>query len=464
MRFNRTCGRVPHATQGPMLCYRGIISTDIIDMKKYAFILCLFAVALKNLLPTVIHYCFTITIDKAENEYDFIVVGAGTSGCVVAARLSEASNTRVLVLEAGGKDLLDPLISVPAFYSRALRSHLDWNFETVEQKHACKSLRGKKSRWPRGKVLGGTSAINAMIYNRGSPYDYDLWSELGAEGWNYSQVLPFYEKLENREQDNSRKSEDAPLHITTLKGLDKVGAFMEAGTELGYQIKKEYDDNFEGFYRVDATINQGKRETASTAYLRPAVRKRPDQLHVVVNAHVDKIIFEKQRAVGVTFLKDGKGSLVRAKKEVIISAGAVSTPHLLMLSGVGNKDHLEKLNITSVADLPGVGSNLQDHFLTFGGFVEIEKKTKSMISRIIDFVSNLSYIWSGKGFYGNNGVCNAYAMINVGNVTQPRADIVQLLMFSFETTVNKANTQNFLATVIHGFAQKFSKINQMTKF
>uniref|UniRef100_H2YFP7 Glucose-methanol-choline oxidoreductase N-terminal domain-containing protein n=1 Tax=Ciona savignyi TaxID=51511 RepID=H2YFP7_CIOSA len=304
--------------------------------------------------------------------------GAGTSGCVVASRLSEANNTRVLVLEAGDEDVPNAVISVPGMYGQAFNTKLDWGFETIPQKQACKSL-----RWPRGKVLGGSSSINALIYTRGSPRDFDLWSQMGATGWNYSEILPFYKKLESSGARDPLKmrGNDGPLRTTMFRELEKSEDFVNAGLELG-------DCNggqFEGFHFVEATMRNGARETASTAYIRPAVRERPNQLHVVVNAQVEKVVFEGKTAVGVTFIKNGIRSFVRARKEVILSAGAVSTPHLLMLSGIGDKRHLSSLNITTIADIPGVGANLQDHFLTFGHFIDVEAKVRSLYDFLLKY-------------------------------------------------------------------------------
>uniref|UniRef100_H2YFP6 Glucose-methanol-choline oxidoreductase N-terminal domain-containing protein n=1 Tax=Ciona savignyi TaxID=51511 RepID=H2YFP6_CIOSA len=306
---------------------------------------------------------------------EYIVLGAGTSGCVVASRLSEANNTRVLVLEAGDEDVPNAVISVPGMYGQAFNTKLDWGFETIPQKQACKSL-----RWPRGKVLGGSSSINALIYTRGSPRDFDLWSQMGATGWNYSEILPFYKKLESSGARDPLKmrGNDGPLRTTMLRELEKSEDFVNAGLELGYKKGDCNGGQFEGFHFVEATMRNGARETASTAYIRPAVRERPNQLHVVVNAQVEKVVFEGKTAVGVTFIKNGIRSFVRARKEVILSAGAVSTPHLLMLSGIGDKRHLSSLNITTIADIPGVGANLQDHFLTFGHFIDVEAKVRSL--------------------------------------------------------------------------------------
>uniref|UniRef100_H2YFP4 Glucose-methanol-choline oxidoreductase N-terminal domain-containing protein n=1 Tax=Ciona savignyi TaxID=51511 RepID=H2YFP4_CIOSA len=348
-------------------------------------------------------------------EYDFIVVGAGTSGCVVASRLSEANNTRVLVLEAGDEDVPNAVISVPGMYGQAFNTKLDWGFETIPQKQACKSLYNQKSRWPRGKVLGGSSSINALIYTRGSPRDFDLWSQMGATGWNYSEILPFYKKLESSGARDPLKmrGNDGPLRTTMFRELEKSEDFVNAGLELGYKKGDCNGGQFEGFHFVEATMRNGARETASTAYIRPAVRERPNQLHVVVNAQVEKVVFEGKTAVGVTFIKNGIRSFVRARKEVILSAGAVSTPHLLMLSGIGDKRHLSSLNITTIADIPGVGANLQDHFLTFGHFIDVEAKVRSLYDFLLEFVSIFSYIWSGTGKIANNMVCNAFALFTL---------------------------------------------------
>ncbi len=289
--------------------------------------------------------------------YDYIIVGAGSAGCALANRLTEDPTTTVLLLEAGGPDDAQE-IHIPVAFSSLFKSPLDWAYETEEQPH----LNNRRLYWPRGKVLGGSSSINAMVYIRGNRRDYDHWSELGNDGWSYEDVLPYFKKAENEERGASEyHGTGGPLNVTDHRTLNPLShAFVEAGVEVGMPLMNDFN-GFEqdgvGFYQV--TQRQGLRHSAAVGYVHP-ILNRPNftlQTHSLVTG----VTFEGTRAVGVTYMQNGEKQQANANKEVILSGGAINSPQLLLLSGIGPADHLKALGIPVVADLPGVGQNLQDH-------------------------------------------------------------------------------------------------------
>jgi choline dehydrogenase len=292
--------------------------------------------------------------------YDYIVVGAGSAGCVLAARLTEDHSTRVLLVEAGGPDSARE-IHIPVAFGKLFKGANDWAYFTEEQP----GLTGRRLFWPRGKVLGGSSSINAMMYIRGNRADYDEWRDAGNEGWGYDDLLPYFRRSENQERGVSRyHSVGGPLCVSDLRDANPVSrAFVEAGVEAGLPANDDFNGARQegvGFYQV--TQKRGSRHSTAAAFLVPALRR--SNLTVATHAHVTRVVIENGRATGVEFVRGGKTERATAEREVILSGGAINSPQLLMLSGLGPADELRTLGIEVVADLPGVGQNLQDHLFS----------------------------------------------------------------------------------------------------
>jgi choline dehydrogenase len=290
--------------------------------------------------------------------YDYIIVGAGSAGCVLAQRLTEDPATSVLLLEAGGNDDTVPQIHDPAKPFDLVHTAVDWNFATEDEPH----LNHRKIEWPRGRVLGGSSSINYMVYVRGNRYDFDHWRALGNEGWSYADVLPYFKKAENRERGASAyHGAGGPLNVFDPPTVNPLtSAFIEAGVDLGWPRNDDANGaSQEGFGTFQNTIRNGQRNSTAVGYLHP-VMNRPN-LTVWTDTLATRVLFEGTRAVGVAYLKNGRQEHIRASHEVILSGGTINSPQLLMLSGVGPGEHLHQVGIRVVADVPGVGENLQDH-------------------------------------------------------------------------------------------------------
>ena len=292
---------------------------------------------------------------------DFIIVGAGSAGCAMAYRLSEEASNKVLVIEYGGTDA-GPLIQMPAALSYPMNMKTyDWGFQSEPEPH----LGNRRLATPRGKVIGGSSSINGMVYVRGHARDFDHWEESGAKGWSYADVLPYYKRQENWHDgghggDPNWRGTDGPLHVTRGPRENPLfQAFVDAGKQAGYEVTGDYNgEKQEGFGPMEQTVWNGRRWSAANAYLKPAL-KRPNV--EIIRAFARKIVIEDGKAVGVEIERGGKIEVVRASREVIISASSINSPKLLMLSGIGPAEHLKSHGIDVVADRAGVGQNLQDH-------------------------------------------------------------------------------------------------------
>jgi choline dehydrogenase len=294
----------------------------------------------------------------ATNHYDFIIVGAGSAGCVLANRLSADPANKVLLLEAGGKDR-NPLFRLPMLMGKLFHSGIyNWHYHTEPEPY----LNGRSLYWPRGKVLGGTSTINGMIYVRGNRHDYDRWAQMGAQGWSYDEVLPAFRRSENHIQRNGEfHNAEGELTVCRARGSNPLmDIFCEAGRQAGYPLNDDFNGaSQEGFGRYDFTIKKGKRWSTSWAFLRPAMGRA--NLTILTGAETSRLIIDKGRAVGVEFRRNGTVAKAYSGRDIILSAGVVNTPKALLLSGIGPADELKSVGLTAVHDLPGVGKNLQDH-------------------------------------------------------------------------------------------------------
>lgn len=293
-------------------------------------------------------------------QAEYVVVGAGSAGCAVACRLAEAGK-RVLIIEHGGSDR-GPFIQMPGALSYPMNmARYDWGFRTEPEPH----LGGRRLAVPRGKVVGGSSSINGMIYVRGHARDYDHWRDQGAAGWGYADVLPYFKRLECWDDgghggDPAWRGTDGPLHVTRGRRDNPLTrAFVEAGRQAGYPVTGDYNGHRqEGFGPFDMTVHKGERWSAAKAYLRPALKRDNCTL---VRALARRVVMEQGRATGVEVERGGRIETIGAEREVILAASSINTPKLLMLSGIGPAAHLAEHGIDVVADRPGVGRNLQDH-------------------------------------------------------------------------------------------------------
>ena len=371
-------------------------------------------------------------------DYDYIVVGAGTAGCVVAARLSEDPNATVLLLEAGGPDTKKE-IHVPLAYGTLQRSEVDWKYSTVPQKDTCLALDGQRSRWPRGKVMGGTGAINAMTYTRGNRDDYDEWAEVfGADGWSYRDVLPYFKKSEDYRAeggDGGYHGVGGPMAVEKGKlQLPIAKAFVEAGRDLGYEPVDYNGESQVGFSDSQFLIANGVRVTSASAFLHP-VRHRTN-LFVVPGKAVRNLHFEADDTVGGVYVVDAhqykysSPVLVRARREVVLSAGAIDSPRILMQSGIGPGEHLREVGIETRRDLP-VGKNLQDHPMVPLSFFIPSAKLSDGIALSKPYVESFSSLFQYLVYGGGPlalGPNPAQAFIHSGVNPQDKRPDLQLIL------------------------------------
>lgn len=295
-----------------------------------------------------------------EETFDYVVVGAGSAGCVLAARLSEDPDVRVLVLEYGGSDR-SVIIQMPSAFSLPMNTkRYNWHYETAEEPH----LGGRRLHCPRGKVLGGSSSINGLVYIRGHAYDFDEWESLGARDWSYRNCLPYFKRAEHfKFGGDAYRGGDGPLHTNNGNNMANplYGAWVEAGAQAGYAKTDDCNGYLqEGFGAMHMTVKDGVRWSTANAYLRPAMG-RPN-LKVVTHAMTREIVLEGRRAAGVRYEVDGgEVRLARVRREVLVAAGPIGSPHLLQRSGIGPGEVLQRAGVAVKHHLPGVGANLQDH-------------------------------------------------------------------------------------------------------
>lgn len=297
-------------------------------------------------------------------DFDYVVVGGGLAGCVVASRLTEDPDTTVLLLEAGGEGNVLTRLPIGTFY--LWDSAFDWQYRSVEQQFSAQYLNDRVIKLPAGKILGGGSMLNTLLWVRGTKYDYERWSEMGIKGWSYEENLPYYIKTESVNirslQGSPRRGYSGPVIINYNAYQSEVAqAIIDAGGDLrGYKTDVDYNDGHRlGFSRAQSDILYGMRYDSARAYIDP-IRETRSNLFVLTNAMATKVLFENKRAIGVSFVKSGKEETAFARKEVIVAAGGIGSPKLLLLSGVGPADHLKDMGIEQIHELP-VGKNLHDH-------------------------------------------------------------------------------------------------------
>ncbi len=322
--------------------------------------------------------------------FDFIIIGAGSAGCVLANRLSENDMHSVLLLEAGGLDEKQE-IHVPAAFSKLFKTKVDWNYTTTGQQNA----QNRNIYQPRGKVIGGCSSINAMIYIRGNKVDFDEWEAEGNEGWGYDSVLPYFKKSERQEREaDAYHNENGLLnvadHISPYK-LSKqfINAAREAGFSANYDFNSGVQEGF-GFFQVNQ--KDGQRHSAADAFLKPAIGRT--NLQVETNTHVSQIRTENGRAIAVVYEKEGMVHEITVQREVILSAGTFASPQILMLSGIGNGEHLREMGVEVRHHLPGVGQNLHDHPIFP---ITVSSRKRKTLDRAETFINLYRYLKKKKG-------------------------------------------------------------------
>jgi choline dehydrogenase len=355
----------------------------------------------------------------ADSKFDFIVVGAGTAGCVIANRLSENSGNTVLLIEAGGPD--DSLnIRIPILVANILRDeHFTWPFMTVPQIHA----NGKQHLWVRGKVLGGSGSINGSIFVRGDPMEYDAWRDQGCRGWSYADLLPYFKQFEDFPAGDPRvRGRGGPIGITKLDEFNELSdAFVAAADQAGYRKVSDYNDgsHYEGSAYIQISTRNGLRSNSAFEYLRPAKKRK--NLTVLTGAEAARVLIENKSAVGVEFRQNGTLVRVRANREVILSAGPLQSPKLLELSGIGDAGLLTKHGISVVHHLPGVGENLRDHTDVRLSFECSKPITINdvMNSPWRKFKEGLKFVFQRKGLLTISSTTTRVVLRSNANIRQP---------------------------------------------
>ncbi|CAL8100281.1 unnamed protein product [Orchesella dallaii] len=359
-------------------------------------------------------------------EYDFIIVGGGSAGCVLSNKLSANPNYKILLLESGGNP--NPMQAVPIYFSLLLHTpQIDYDFYTVPQKDACLALKERRSFWPRGMGLGGSSNLNAMFFQRGNRHDYDKWAELsGSNEWKFDNILRNFKNIEDYHgmyyNEKWRSKNGRGVYVSTVQHTNLLDEFFQAGRELGYPIRDVNGDQKSSFSRLEVAIKDGRRFGAYQAFLEPVLNRT--NLHIYRYARVTKIHLTKKtkRAYGVTYKRHGVEHFVRAKREIIVSAGAIDSPKLLMLSGIGPKVHLETQGIKCLIDLP-VGKNLHDHIMVMFGPFTVDTPGKAIPLGIHSGLNTVTdYFTQHKGVMASPTGANAIAYIH-SSISKQRENI-----------------------------------------
>lgn len=346
---------------------------------------------------------------------DYVIVGSGSAGSVIAERLSADARSRVVVLEAGGKDT-DRRIRMPVTWMQLFRSEVDWDYLTEPQA----GLNGRRIHWPRGKTLGGSSSTNAMMWVRGFAADYDEWAQHAGDQWSFSNVVKYFAAMENvAGARNSYDGVGGPMHVSEQRSPSPLtSTWLKAVEQCGYSRERPNSPQPNGFSQTVVTQRRGVRWSTADAYLRPALRR--SNLTLLTNATVTRVVFIDQLAVGVEFIKDGRTQFARATCEVIIAAGTVNSPQLLMLSGIGPENHLGQLGIKTIHHAPQVGQNLQDHLMAVLGF-DVDAATLARAARPMQ-VAN--YLIRRRGML-TSPAAEAYGFVR----SDPRLSLPDLELF-----------------------------------
>ncbi|XP_070853715.1 glucose dehydrogenase [FAD, quinone] [Drosophila suzukii] len=355
-------------------------------------------------------------VQQVEVAYDFIIIGGGSAGTVLASRLSEIPHWKILLLEAGGHET--EISDVPLLSLYLHKSKMDWKYRTQPQPTACQAMKDKRCCWTRGKVLGGSSVLNTMLYIRGNRRDFDQWADFGNPGWSYEEILPYFRKSED--QRNPYLARNKRYHGTgglwTVQDSPyntPIGpAFLQAGEEMGYDIVDVNGEQQTGFGFYQFNMRRGSRSSTAKSFLRPA--RLRSNLHVALFSHVTKVLTDPhtKRATGVQFIRDGRLQNVYATREVILSAGAIGSPHLMMLSGIGHAEELGRVGIPLVQHLPGVGQNLQDHIAVGGIAFLIDYPISIVMKRMVNINTALRYAITEDGPLTSSIGLEAVAFIN----------------------------------------------------
>ncbi|XP_063238458.1 glucose dehydrogenase [FAD, quinone]-like [Bacillus rossius redtenbacheri] len=418
---------------------------------------------LPTLLATLAYYNYDLfdpesrvaSVKALRAEYDFVVVGGGSAGSVLAHRLSEVPDWSVLLLEAGGDE--PEIADVPILSLYLHKSRLDWGYRTQPQPSACQAMEDQRCAWTRGKVLGGSSVLNTMLYIRGNRRDFDQWASLGNPGWGYEDVLPYFKK--SQDQRNPYLARSGRYHGTggllTVQDAPWVSplgpAFIQAGVEMGYDHVDVNGENQTGFAFFQYTMRRGSRCSTAKAFLRPARLRR--NLDVALLSHVTKVLIDPatRRAYGVELVRDRRKHTVLARKEVILSAGTINTPQLLMLSGVGPAAHLREVGIPVVQDSPGVGQNLMDHIAAGGVAFLVDPPVSLVVDRVMNLNTALKYAYEGSGPLTSSVGIEVVAFVKTkyANASDDWPDM-EFMMCASSTTSDAKQVRR-----AHGLTQQF---------
>ncbi|XP_039307163.1 glucose dehydrogenase [FAD, quinone]-like [Solenopsis invicta] len=407
---------------------------------------------------------------QLKKDYDFVIVGGGSAGSVLANRLTENPEWSVLLLEAGGHET--EITDVPILSLFLHKSKLDYKYRTQPQDTACQAMVDRRCCWTRGKVLGGSSVLNTMLYIRGNRRDFDQWKSFGNPGWGYEDVLPYFKK--SQDQRNPYLARNIRYHGTggylTVQDspyITPLGvAFLQAGEEMGYDICDVNGQQQTGFAFLQFTMRRGSRCSTAKAFVRPIQLRK--NFHLSLWSHVTRVLIdpESRRAYGVEFIRDGRKEVVLARKEVILSAGAINSPQLLMLSGIGPRIHLEQLGIPVIEDSPGVGQNLQDHIGVGGLVFPIDYKVSIVMNRMVNINSALRYAITEDGPLTSNIGLEAVGFISTkyANQSNDWPDIEFLLTSSSTNSDGGSYVKNAHCLTDEFYDYMFSKINNHDVF